>query len=138
MRCGLPAACTALRGTMHILVADDTPAEREALAAILRQAGCDVVVAGDGEQALRLALEQRFQAIFTECDMPRTSGEEFLRNYRAIGGEAPVILITAERDRDRLARLIELGIQGFVPKPFTAAAVTLALANLPLADGAVR
>ncbi|MCB1954731.1 MAG: response regulator [Rhodocyclaceae bacterium] len=115
---------------LRVLVADDSAIERETLAGILRLAGHEVAVAHDGEQALGMAVERRYDAIFMECDMPAGSGEAFLSHYRAIGGAAPVILVTAQRDRARLSPVVSLGIHGLVTKPVTPARVLDALSGL--------
>ena len=65
------------------LVADDEPDIRELLATLLRRDGFTVVVAGDGEEALKLAYERRPDVAVVDVAMPKLDGYATTRALRA-------------------------------------------------------
>ena len=82
-------------GRTTVLIADDEPVVRKMLAAVLAQAGHQVLLAADGVDALALAFRDEIGVILLDLQMPGLSGESFCRQYRASRGTAPIILMTA-------------------------------------------
>ena len=102
----------------RILVVDDEPHIVEVVRAYLVRDGHDVVTAADGETALALAREAEPDLIVLDVMLPRRSGFEVLRELRATGNGAAVIMLTARDDViDRVAGL-EIGADDYVTKPF--------------------
>jgi two-component system, OmpR family, response regulator MprA len=103
---------------MRILVVDDEAAVRESLERSLRFEGYEVVVAGDGAEALERVREDRPDAVVLDLLMPRVDGLEACRRLRARGDDLPVLLLTA-RDAvaDRVSGL-DVGADDYLVKPF--------------------
>ncbi len=106
---------------MRILVADDNPFYREALAAILKDWGYDVKTVGDGEAALReLQGEAAPRLAILDWMMPRMDGLEVCRRIRR--GEDPeppyILMLTAQNDKKDLVTALEAGADDFIGKPF--------------------
>jgi len=104
----------------RILVVDDEPHILDIVRAYLVRDGHDVVTAGDGDAALALALGRDAPPDLVVLDvmLPRRSGFEVLRELRAAGSGAAVIMLTARDDLiDRVAGL-EIGADDYVTKPF--------------------
>lgn len=102
----------------RILVVDDEPHIVEVVRAYLVRDGHDVVTAGDGEAGLALALETAPDLVVLDVMLPRRSGFEVLRELRASGNGAAVIMLTARDDViDRVAGL-EIGADDYITKPF--------------------
>ena len=103
-----------------ILVADDDDDIRALLEGTLTRAGYDVVVARDGEQAIRLADRCLPDVAVLDLMMPQVDGYEItrhLRRHRALRGMA-IILVTARTlDRD-VALGFEAGADDYLKKPF--------------------
>lgn len=80
-----------------ILVVDDNPGKRLALAAVLEQLNENVVLAGSGEDALRLLLHQEFAVILLDVQMPEMDGFETasLIRSRKRSEHTPIIFVTA-------------------------------------------
>lgn len=82
----------------RILVAEDEALLALSLADILEAEGYDVTLAFDGEQALGRATAaeegRRYDALVTDLNMPRLSGEELIRELRARRPEMPVLVVT--------------------------------------------
>jgi DNA-binding NarL/FixJ family response regulator len=109
-----------------VLVVDDTPADRELLATILRAGGHEVIEADRGEQALRLARALRPALIAADILMPTMDGYELLRALRSDEATAgvPVIFYTAGYVIDEVRRLAaECGVSHVLIKPADAEAV---------------
>jgi two-component system, OmpR family, response regulator MprA len=97
---------------------DDEAAVRESLERSLRFEGYEVVVAGDGAEALERVRENRPDAVVLDLLMPRVDGLEACRRLRARGDDLPVLLLTA-RDAvaDRVSGL-DVGADDYLVKPF--------------------
>jgi two-component system, OmpR family, response regulator len=103
---------------MSLLVVDDEPFLRDAVADSLRFLGFDVATADCGSQALRLARERPFELMVLDVLLPDTDGFEVVRRLRADGCRLPVIFLTArDTQADKVAGL-SLGGDDYMTKPF--------------------
>ncbi len=101
-----------------ILVVDDEPHIREIVGSYLAREGYAVTYAADGDSALALASDSPPDLIVLDVMLPGRSGFDVLRELRASGNPAAVILLTARDDViDRVAGL-EIGADDYVTKPF--------------------
>jgi DNA-binding response OmpR family regulator len=103
---------------MRILVVDDEPAIRESLTYALEREGFDVTAAADGETGLRVAREQRFDAVVLDVMLPALSGTEVCRRLRA-ESTVPILMLTARTAEIERVVGLELGADDYVPKPFS-------------------
>ncbi len=101
-----------------VLIVDDKEMMRDSVAATLRKAGFEVRAAGSGEQAVRLAAEQRPDAVVTDLKMPGMTGLQLLEGLREIDDELPVILMTAFGTIETAVEAMRLGAFDYVTKPF--------------------
>ncbi|HEY1627957.1 MAG TPA: response regulator transcription factor [Streptosporangiaceae bacterium] len=103
---------------MSLLVVDDEPFLRDAVADSLRFLGFDVTTADCGTQALRLAREHPFELMVLDVMLPDTDGFEVVRRLRRDGYRVPVIFLTArDTQADKVAGLT-LGGDDYMTKPF--------------------
>jgi len=101
-----------------ILVVDDEPHILEVVRAYLARDGHDVSTAGDGDDALASVRADRPDLVVLDVMLPGRSGFEVLRELRASGSTAAVVMLTARDDViDRVAGL-EIGADDYVTKPF--------------------
>ena len=110
-----------LRDHGKLLVVDDEPFLRDAVAASLRFLGFDVTGAETGAEALRLARGRPFDLIVLDVMLPGLSGLEICRALRgdAATEAIPIIMVTARAEEtDRILGL-ELGADDYLPKPFS-------------------
>ena len=89
---------------MEIRVVDDEPAVRDSLDRALRLEGYKVELAADGGEALKALAEDSPDAVVLDVMMPRVDGLEVCRRMRAAGDRTPVLVLTALRVHERLAR----------------------------------
>ncbi len=130
-----PTSATETLGA-HILVAEDHPINRELLAKQLRLLGYRVTLAEDGAAALQRLSETRFDALLTDCCMPRLNGFELARRIRQRERQTPggprlaILAITATTLAEDHARCRAVGMDDCVLKPTTLAALQEALSRL--------
>jgi DNA-binding NarL/FixJ family response regulator len=101
----------------RILIVDDHPLTREALASLLGQNGFDVAgQAADGEAAVELALELGPDLILLDLSLPGMNGLEALPRLRSAAPEAEVVVLTASGTEENLLGAIRAGAAGYLLK----------------------
>jgi two-component system OmpR family response regulator len=101
-----------------LLVVDDEPFLRDAVAASLRFLGFQVSTAETGTQALRLARDHSFDLIVLDVMLPDTDGFEIVRRLRGEGNNVPVIFLTARDTQADKVTGLTIGGDDYVTKPF--------------------
>src|SRR3954452_19789675 len=102
---------------MRILIVDDHPITRGALAALLSQSDFSVVgEAGDGESAIEQARSLRPQVVLLDLSMPGLSGLEALPWIREAAPECEVVVLTASGTEEDLLSAIRDGAAGYLLK----------------------
>ena len=103
---------------IRILLADDHSIVLDGLKRILEDSDDLEVVAeaGNGEQALRLALEKGPDVAVVDISMPGMDGLEVLSRIRAQAGEIPVIMLTMYEEEQYMFRALEAGAMGYLTK----------------------
>ena len=102
-----------------VLVADDDAPIANVVAHKLRNAGLEVVVAMDGQEAYERALAERPDLIITDLQMPGLSGLEVSQRLAAQGGGIPTILLTAKGFEIGPEAIQGLPIRRVMTKPFS-------------------
>jgi signal transduction histidine kinase len=104
----------------RILVVDDTPEIRELLKAHLGTAGYQVLLAGNGQEALATVAAEAPDLILLDILMPVMDGYEVCQRLKGNEETAfiPVVILTALQDPAHRLRAIELGADDFLSKPF--------------------
>ena len=98
----------------HILIADDN----RDITDISKMEGFEPVVAGDGEEAIKLFTEYNPDVVLLDVMMPKEDGYEVCRKIRS-KSNVPVILITARgEDFDKIMGL-DIGADDYIVKPFS-------------------
>jgi len=111
---------------MKILIVDDFSTMRRIIKNLLRDLGfTNLTEADDGNSALPLLKNGNFDFLITDWNMPGMSGLELLRQVRAEERLArlPVLMVTAEAKREQIIEAAKAGVNGYVVKPFTGAAL---------------
>jgi class 3 adenylate cyclase len=110
------------RPASRILVVDDTPANIQTLAAILKEQGYQLSVATNGRQALEVVARVRPDLILLDVMMPEMDGFEACRRLKETPEwrDIPVIFLTAKTETADLVKGFELGAVDYVGKPFNA------------------
>jgi len=102
-----------------ILVVDDEAHVRELLRDILEKGGYEVVLAGEGREALALFGDSKFDAVFTDLGLPGMSGWELARAIRERNRQIPLAIVTGWGEAVDSAEQRAAGVAWVVTKPFT-------------------
>jgi two-component system KDP operon response regulator KdpE len=100
-----------------ILAVDDEAGILRLIKLELSSQGFRVIVAGEGEEALRMAEQQRPDIVILDIVMPEMSGLEVMRRLRE-RTSVPVILLTAKDHDEDKVRGLEMGADDYLVKPF--------------------
>lgn len=101
-----------------VLVVDDERAMVGMVAALLGEDGYEVVTAYDGEAALKRHAEESPDLVILDRGLPKMSGDDVCRRIRAISA-TPILMLTGEKGSDERARLLDLGADDYLEKPFS-------------------
>jgi two-component system sensor histidine kinase/response regulator len=126
-----PPAAAALF-TARILIAEDNPVNREVAGEALRQLGCQVDSANDGQQAIAGWEAARYDVILMDCHMPNMDGIEaakIIRVREATDGRprTPILALTANARGEDYERCIAAGMDDYLTKPLTLDELRVAL-----------
>jgi DNA-binding NarL/FixJ family response regulator len=103
--------------TERILIVDDHPLTRDALAGLLTHNGFDVVgQAASGEEAIECARELRPDLVLLDLSMPGMDGLAALPKVRDAAPDAEVVVLTASEDESSLLGAIRAGAAGYLLK----------------------
>jgi CheY-like chemotaxis protein len=124
---------------LRILVAEDNVVNQKVILMMLTQAGARVEIAGNGRVAVELHQASAYDVILMDCQMPEMDGYEATARIRSLPGAGslvPIIGVTANafaEDRDQCLRA---GMQGYLAKPLTRAALMATLCQFTSAKQA--
>lgn len=108
---------------MKILVVDDMSTMRRIVKNILKQLGfSNMEEAENGQEALQKLRADTYGFVVSDWNMPVMPGIEMLRAIRADDKlkHIPVLMVTAEAQKENLIEAIQAGVNNYVVKPFTA------------------
>ncbi|MEO8747215.1 MAG: response regulator [Rhodanobacter sp.] len=111
---------------MKILVVDDFSTMRRIVRNLLVDLGFTnslIKEADDGHNALAMLRSMPFDLVVTDWNMPNMTGIDLLRSIREEERikAMPVLMVTAENNREQIVAAAQAGVNGFVMKPFSAA-----------------
>jgi two-component system chemotaxis response regulator CheY len=108
---------------IKILVVDDFSTMRRIVKNVLKQLGFEnLEEAEDGVQALAKLKTGGYGFVVSDWNMPNMDGLEFLKSVRADAmlKDTPILMVTAEAEKDKVVTAIQAGVNSYVVKPFTA------------------
>ncbi|MDB5851426.1 MAG: hypothetical protein JWP29_5178, partial [Rhodoferax sp.] len=103
----------------RVLLVEDNPVNQEVAADLLQAAGLVVDIAGDGEQAVRLAKRGAYDLVLMDVQMPRMDGLEATRVLRQDPhmADLPIIAMTANAFSEDRQACLDAGMNGHLAKP---------------------
>lgn len=102
----------------RILVVEDEAHLAQGLLFNLRAEGYDVILAGDGEQALAVLERERFDAVLLDVMLPGKSGFEVAAELRKLQNYVPLLMLTARGRPEDILQGFAAGADDYLPKPF--------------------
>jgi twitching motility two-component system response regulator PilG len=106
---------------LKIMVIDDSKTIRRTAESLLKKAGCEVITAEDGFEALAMIAEKRPDLIFVDIMMPRLDGYQTcaLIKHNDVFKGTPVIMLSSKDGLFDRARGRIVGSEQYLTKPFT-------------------
>jgi two-component system, chemotaxis family, chemotaxis protein CheY len=107
-----------------VLIVDDSPVMRGFIRRVMTLSGFEVgdcFEAADGEEALVQLRAHNVDVILTDINMPRMNGEELLRRLEDDEQlrRVPALVISTDATKHRILRMLSLGAEGYMTKPFS-------------------
>jgi excisionase family DNA binding protein len=124
-----PPPATGARSRKRVLVVDDEASIRELLAKTLAIAEYDVDTAGDPSTALERLRANAYDLLIADLKMPGMDGLTLIRQARQIQSHLPVIIITGFSSESSAIEAVNLGVDGYLTKPFRVPQVLAAAAK---------
>jgi excisionase family DNA binding protein len=116
-------------GRARVLVVDDEPSIRDLLAKTLALAEYEVDLAPDGKTALDRLRIVPYDLLITDLRMPGVDGLTVIREGRRLRPDIPVIIITGYSTEASAIEAVNLGVSGYLTKPFRVPRVLAAAAK---------
>ena len=114
-----PQLSTRLRG--RALLVEDNAINREVVELMLKDTGCEVVVAGNGREAVERVTRERFDLVLMDCQMPVMNGFEATEAIRRLEdrsrAETPIVALTASALPEERQRCLDCGMDAVISKP---------------------
>lgn len=107
----------------RVLIVDDDITIRETIRTILNRAGYDVVLAGDGEEAIKLMSRDenasKVDALLSDLEMPGTDGPKLIAHFKTAYPMVPIIILSGASDFVLTETLLQQGVTDWLRKPAT-------------------
>lgn len=107
---------------MKVLVVDDFSTMRRIVKNLLRQIGyTNIEEAEDGAQAYSKLKNGGFSFVVSDWNMPNMDGLDLLKKVRSDPElkDLPVLMVTAEAEKEKVITAIQAGVNNYIVKPFT-------------------
>lgn len=101
----------------YVLLAEDSPDSSQLIMLFLVNAGHEVRIAADGQQAVEMAADEEPAIILMDMNMPVMNGDVATQQIRSAGYHGQVIALTASTDANELSVMYEAGCNGQLEKP---------------------
>lgn len=101
-----------------VLVADDEEGIRFVLSQFLKHEGCEVELAGDGQEAVKKAEARAYDLYILDMKMPRMDGLEALKRIREVRPGSLIVMITAFGSQKLASEALQEGAYDYFTKPF--------------------
>ena len=113
-------ALFAIKYPLRILIAEDNYICRRVLTLMLERYGYSVTSVEDGQKCLNEAIQNRYDLIFLNIEMPSMDGIECTRCLRNAGVHSSIVAVTATHAEHARLDCLAAGMNGYIEKPVTA------------------
>lgn len=115
----IPVSTPAPATNGKLLIVEDDPDIHKMITDYFRQNGYEVVSASDGEAGIRMALDERPDALILDVMLPRTDGFSICRHIRERNPSLPILILTARDDVVDKVLGLEMGADDYITRPFS-------------------
>ena len=100
----------------RILIVDDSAVFRTSMKKILASMNAEIILAEDGQEGLDLALQEKFDIVVSDIDMPKMNGIEATKQALKKYPEMKIIALTSFADDEYIEQMISAGVEGYMLK----------------------
>lgn len=124
--------CVDFSQTKHILLADDNIITRRVVSAFLDDVNCELEMVENGREAISLLATKSFDLVVMDIQMPVMDGLEATRLIRTgyienVDSKVPILALTAHAMKGDRERCLEVGMNGYLSKPFNSSELLQAM-----------
>ena len=113
----------------QILIVDDEESIRNVVRRLLERNGFTCTLAADAAEARACMRDQRFDLLLTDIMMPGESGIDLIRYISEEYPDTAIVMVTVMADQDIAKAALEIGVYGYILKPFDENQILIILAN---------
>lgn len=124
------AAANGITGRPRVLVVDDEASIRDLLSKTLALAEYDVDTAPDGRSAVANLRDRTYDLMITDLRMPGMDGLTLIHEAKRLAPRLPVVIITAHSTEATAIESVNLGVSGYLTKPFRIAKILSTAARI--------
>jgi two-component system chemotaxis response regulator CheY len=108
---------------VNVLIVDDSFSMRSVIRKTIKVSGFDVgkyLEAADGEEALQVLTNEWVDVLLTDINMPNMNGLKLIAEMKKdeVFRSIPVVMVTTERNKQKVQQAMEMGANGYITKPF--------------------
>ncbi|MBT3601467.1 MAG: response regulator [Candidatus Latescibacteria bacterium] len=107
--------------SLHILVAEDNPVNQKLATRLLERLGHTTVAVGTGKEALQVLVDEAFDLVLMDCQMPEMDGFEATQKIRQSGevcnADIPIVAMTGNVGKEDREACLAVGMNDHIPKP---------------------
>ncbi len=104
---------------MRLLIVEDELPLAETLRDFLEEKGHEVLLAANGQEGLRVVLEEELDAAFLDVVLPKLSGLGLLERLKQLGRSLPVVAMSGQASEEEARACLRLGAVDYLSKPFS-------------------
>lgn len=105
---------------MKILVVDDSKTMLRIIKNVLLRLNYeDIDVAEDGQEAYEMFINNNYELIITDWNMPVMDGLTLVKEIRKLNADIPIIMVTTEGGKREVITALKAGVNNYIVKPFT-------------------
>lgn len=108
-----------IKPNLRFLIVDDNASNREILDLIIKSFSGKSDLAHDGTQAIGMIEKSAYDLIFMDCHMPNMDGYQTIKTIRKMGIHTPIVMVTADIDKDVSDKANDAGANGLILKPIS-------------------
>lgn len=123
---------------LNFLIADDTDFNRFLLKGILRKWGANYDEVTDGNEAIKAAADNNYDAIFMDLRMPGKNGFEATKEILKLKPETNIIAVSAANEEVEKHKCMDSGMKGFLSKPFSENSLLKTLISIIKTENTVK
>lgn len=106
-----------VEGRIKVLVAEDNRMNQILAQKFFTKLGCDVIVANDGFEAIKIFGENKFDVVFMDIQMPGLNGFQTAAEIKKLNPNTPIVAMTANGLKGDRENCLAAGMIDYVPKP---------------------